>query len=143
MNNQLKLENQICFPVYAFSREMTNLYKPFLDELSLTYPQYLVMLILWEEKQQTVNQLGEKLYLDSGTLTPLLKRMEQKGILTRTRSKTDERVVLICTTEAGEKMQEKAALIPEQLVATLGLSIDELQLLKKIVNKALVRKVLA
>jgi len=143
MNDQLKLENQICFPVYAFSREMTNLYKPFLYELSLTYPQYLVMLILWEEKQQTVNQLGEKLYLDSGTLTPLLKRMEQKGILTRTRSKTDERVVLICTTETGEKMQEKAALIPEQLVAALGLSIDELQLLKKIVNKALVRKVLA
>jgi DNA-binding MarR family transcriptional regulator len=143
MNDQLKLENQICFPVYAFSREMTNLYKPFLDELSLTYPQYLVMLILWEQKQQTVNQLGEKLYLDSGTLTPLLKRMEQKGILTRTRSKIDERVVLISTTEAGEKMQEKAALIPEQLVAALGLSIDELRQLKNIVNKALVRKVLA
>lgn len=139
MNDLLKLENQICFPVYAFSREVTNLYKPFLEGLGLTYPQYLVMLILWEEKQQTVNQLGEKLYLDSGTLTPLLKRMEHKGILNRTRSKTDERVVLISTTEIGEKMQEKAALIPEQLIAALGLSIDELQQLKKIVNKALLR----
>ncbi|MFD2287046.1 MarR family transcriptional regulator [Pedobacter petrophilus] len=139
MNNILKLENQVCFPVYAFSREVTNLYKPFLDKLNLTYPQYLVMLILWEEKQQTVNQLGEKLYLDSGTLTPLLKRMEHKGVLTRTRSRADERVVLIATTEIGEKMQEQAALIPEQLVAALGLSIDELQQLKKIVNKALLR----
>lgn len=139
MNDLLKLENQVCFPVYAFSREVTNLYKPFLEALGLTYPQYLVMLILWEEKQQTVNQLGEKLYLDSGTLTPLLKRMEHKGILNRKRSKIDERVVLISATEIGEKMQDKAALIPEQLIAALGLSIDELQLLKKIVNKSLLR----
>ena len=95
MSNLLKLENQVCFPLYAFSREVTQLYKPLLDELGLTYPQYLVMLILWEEKEQTVNQIGEKLYLDSGTLTPLLKRMEQKGIINRKRvQKTVENFVV-------------------------------------------------
>lgn len=139
MIDLLKLENQICFPLYAFSRELTNLYRPFLDELDLTYPQYLVMLILWEEKQQTVNQLGEKLYLDSGTLTPLLKRMESKGMLTRTRSQSDERVVIISVTDAGEKIKKNASCIPGKLVETLGLSIDELVQLKKIINKAMKR----
>ncbi|GGE65358.1 DNA-binding MarR family transcriptional regulator [Pedobacter psychrotolerans] len=139
MNNLLKLENQVCFPVYAFSRELTQLYRPFLDDLGLTYPQYLVMLILWEENQQTVNQLGEKLYLDSGTLTPLLKRMEQKGIINRTRSTADERVVIISVTEIGEKMKEKATCIPAKLVEALGLSIDDLNQLKQIVTKALKR----
>lgn len=139
MKDLLKLENQICFPLYAFSRELTNLYRPFLEEMDLTYPQYLVMLILWAEKQQTVNQLGEKLYLDSGTLTPLLKRMELKGMLMRKRSQTDERMVIISLTDAGEKMKEKASCIPGKLVETLGLSIDELIQLKKIVNKAMKR----
>ncbi|WP_029286232.1 MarR family winged helix-turn-helix transcriptional regulator [Pedobacter sp. R20-19] len=139
MNNLLKLENQVCFPLYALSREVTQLYRPFLDDLGLTYPQYLVMLILWEENQQTVNQLGEKLYLDSGTLTPLLKRMEQKRIITRTRSTADERVVIISVTDIGEKMKEKATCIPAKLVEALGLSIDDLNQLKQIVTKALKR----
>ena len=139
MNNLLKLENQVCFPLYAFSREVTQLYRPFLDDLGLTYPQYLVMLILWEEKEQTVNQLGEKLYLDSGTLTPLLKRMEQKGIINRTRSTADERVVVISVTDIGEKMKESANCIPAKLVKALGLSLDDLNQLKQIVTKALKR----
>ncbi|NTE04601.1 MarR family transcriptional regulator [Agrobacterium tumefaciens] len=139
MNNLLKLENQVCFPLYAFSREVTQLYRPFLDDLGLTYPQYLVMLILWEEKEQTVNQLGEKLYLDSGTLTPLLKRMEQKGIINRTRSTADERVVVISVTDIGEKMKESANCIPAKLVEALGLSLDDLNQLKQIVTKALKR----
>lgn len=139
MNNLLKLENQVCFPLYALSREVTQLYRPFLDDLGLTYPQYLVMLILWEENQQTVNQLGEKLYLDSGTLTPLLKRMEQKRIITRTRSTADERVVIISVTDIAEKMKEKATCIPAKLVEALGLSIDDLNQLKQIVTKALKR----
>ena len=139
MSNLLKLENQVCFPLYAFSREVTQLYKPLLDELGLTYPQYLVMLILWEEKEQTVNQIGEKLYLDSGTLTPLLKRMEQKGIINRKRSTADERVVVVSTTDLGAGMMDRATCIPDQLIAALGLSIDELSQLKTIINKALVR----
>jgi len=139
MKNLLKLENQVCFPLYALSREVTQLYRPFLDDLGLTYPQYLVMLILWEENQQTVNQLGEKLYLDSGTLTPLLKRMEQKGIITRTRSTADERVVIISVTNTGEKMKESANCIPAKLVEALGLSLDDLNQLKQIVTKALKR----
>lgn len=139
MKNLLKLENQVCFPLYALSREVTQLYRPFLDDLGLTYPQYLVMLILWEENQQTVNQLGEKLYLDSGTLTPLLKRMEQKGIITRTRSTADERVVIISVANTGEKMKESANCIPAKLVEALGLSLDDLNQLKQIVTKALKR----
>lgn len=137
MEDLLKLEHQVCFPVYAFSREITSLYRPLLEELDLTYPQYLVMLVLWEEKEQTVNQLGEKLHLDSGTLTPLLKRLVLKGIVERTRSKVDERVVVISLTEHGLDMKAKAQCIPGKIMKTLGLSIDELLVLKGIINKVL------
>jgi len=137
MEDLLKLEKQICFPAYAFSRELTNLYRPLLDELDITYPQYLVMLVLWEEKQKTVNQLGEKLRLDSGTLTPLLKRLELKGFVHRNRSKDDERVVLISLTEKGMELREKAKEIPLKIVKCLDASIDELIQLKNILTKIL------
>lgn len=139
MTDLLKLESQVCFPVYALSREITNLYRPMLAELDITYPQYLVLLILWELKEQTVNQIGRKLQLDNGTLTPLLKRLEQKGLLTRTRNKADERVVNVSLTIQGESIKEKARCIPEQLVQALDLPLDELVQLKSIVDKILNR----
>ncbi|NHN26226.1 MarR family transcriptional regulator [Flavobacterium jejuense] len=137
MNDLLKLETQICFPVYALSREITNLYRPLLDKLDITYPQYLVLLILWEEEEQTVNQLGKKLQLDNGTLTPLLKRLEIKGIVNRTRSTVDERIVLISLTNLGKSLKEKANCIPEQLMKALGVEKEDLIQLKKIVNTIL------
>ncbi|WP_345952675.1 MarR family transcriptional regulator [Mucilaginibacter sp. PAMB04168] len=137
MEDLLKLENQICFPAYAFSRNLTNLYRPLLAELDITYPQYLVLMVLWEHKQQTVNQLGEKLYLDTGTLTPLLKRMEQKGIVSRIRSKQDERIVMISLTTSGIQLKERAKHIPLELLKCTNMSIDELLQLKALLNKVL------
>ncbi|MEO5910129.1 MAG: MarR family transcriptional regulator [Pelobium sp.] len=138
MEDLLKLEKQICFPAYAFSRQLTNLYRPLLDKLDITYPQYLVMLVLWGEQEKTVNQLGVKLRLDSGTLTPLLKRLEQKGFVNRTRSKQDERVVIVSLTEEGTKLREQAKDIPMKIVACLDVSIEELLQLKTILNKMLI-----
>ncbi len=112
----LKLENQICFPLYAASRLVTKLYQPILSRWDITYPQYLVFLLLWEKDQLTVSELGECLLLESNTLTPLLKRMESKGYITRTRSTTDERSVQISLTDKGKALQEEARLIPEQIV---------------------------
>lgn len=137
MEDLLKLESQICFPAYAFSRKLTSLYRPLLQELELTYPQYLVMLVLWEEREHTVNQLGEKLELDSGTLTPLLKRLEQKGFVHRRRSSADERVVIVSLTEAGDQLKKGAKDIPKKLVKCLDVSIEELLQLKGILNKIL------
>ena len=117
---QLKLENQICFPVYAASRLITREYQPYLEELGLTYPQYLVLLVLWEQDELTVNDIAKKLILNTNTLTPLLKRMEAQGLLTRVRSRQDERKVIVCLTEAGQEMQAKAAGIPERLVTGLS-----------------------
>ena len=139
MEDLLRLEAQICFPLSALSREITGLYRPLLDGLGLTYPQYLVLLVLWEQKEQTVNQLGEKLRLDSGTLTPLLKRMEQKGIVTRTRSAQDERVVQIALTSSGKALKQKARRIPEQLLASINASMEELQQLKNLIQKILTK----
>ena len=136
-NDILKLDNQLCFAVYAFSREITNQYKPMLHELGLTYPQYLVLLVLWQHKEQTVNQLGEQLRLDSGTLTPLLKRMEQKGVLTRTRSESDERVVMVSLTTKGKAMKTKAQCIPEKLAQSLNMSVKEVMQLQKTIRKIL------
>lgn len=137
MENLLKLENQICFPIYALSRDVIQRYRPLLDELDLTYPQYLVFLVLWEEGQQTVNQIGEKLLLDSGTLTPLLKRLEQKKLIVRQRSKVDERVVTISLTKDGEQLREKAEDIPLKLLQELNVSIEELKLMRTIAYKIL------
>ena len=134
---QLKLENQICFPVYALSREIVSRYRPLLDQLDITYPQYLVLLILWEHQEQSVSQLGEKLYLDSGTLTPLLKRLEQKKLVTRSRSKEDERIVKIKLTSEGQSLQKKAADIPKQLFEDMKVPEEELKQLKTTMEKIL------
>ena len=120
-----KLENQLCFPLYACSREMIKLYTPILDEFGLTYTQYITMLVLWEKKMVTVKQLGEALYLDSGTLTPLLKKLEAKGLVCRTRSEEDERNLIVTLTEAGEAMKAPAAVIPEQMKKCVNLTPEE------------------
>ena len=134
---QLKLDNQICFPVYALSREIVGRYRPLLDQLDITYPQYLVLLVLWEHQEQSVSQLGEKLYLDSGTLTPLLKRLEQKKLVTRSRSKEDERIVKIKLTSEGQSLQKKAASIPKQLFEDMKVPEEELKQLKTTIEKIL------
>ncbi|MEH6656552.1 MarR family winged helix-turn-helix transcriptional regulator [Leeuwenhoekiella marinoflava] len=113
----LYLENQFCFPLYAASRLTTKLYAPLLKELELTYPQYLVLLVLWENDLQTVNEIGNCLLLESNTLTPLLKRLEQKKLIKRTRKKEDERIVTIALTAPGKALQERAVLIPQQIAS--------------------------
>jgi MarR family transcriptional regulator, organic hydroperoxide resistance regulator len=116
---QLKLSNQICFPVYAASRLITREYQPYLDELEITYPQYLVLMVLWEQDKQTVNEIARKLILNTNTITPLLKRMEAQGIITRERSADDERKVWVRLSAKGLELEEKAARIPEKLAADL------------------------
>ena len=108
----LKLENQLCFPLYACSKEVVRRYTPHLDKLDLTYTQYLVMMALWEYGELSVGELGERLFLDSGTLTPMLKKMEDKGYVSRVRSSVDERRVNVRLTEAGEKLKEEAREVP-------------------------------
>lgn len=137
MSNLLKLENQVCFPVYSLAKEIVSRYRPFLEELDVTYPQYLVLLVLWEYRQQTVSQIGEKLHLDSGTLTPLLKRMEQKNLVTRMRDTGDERVVNILLTPEGGLLQQRAKAVPEKLVENLHVSTEELLLLKNVIETIL------
>lgn len=110
----LKLENQLCFPLYACSREIVKKYKPYLDELDLTYTQYITMMVMWEKKQINVKELGECLFLDSGTLTPLLKKLEQKGWVTRQRAKSDERVLIVTLTEAGDELRKKGCYSPPE-----------------------------
>lgn len=134
---QLKLGNQLCFPVYAASRLITREYQPFLDKLGITYPQYLVLMILWEEDGLPVNDIARKLILNTNTITPLLKRMEKDGIIRRKRSGEDERKVIVQLTGKGRELQEKAALIPEQLAARLAegeLMIDDLVRLKEMLD---------
>ena len=132
---QLKLDNQICFPLYALSKEIINQYRPFLDELEITYPQYIVLLVLWENDDLTVGQIGEKVQLDSGTLTPLLKRLEAKEIISRNRCKEDERIVKIELTEKGQDLKSKACSIPSKISEKINLSDDELKVIKTIINK--------
>lgn len=112
----LKLEKQLCFPLYAVSKEIVKKYKPYLDELDLTYTQYITMMVMWEHKEMNVKELGEHLYLDSGTLTPVLKKLEQKGWVKRNRAKEDERVLIVTLTAEGEKLRDKAVEIPQKLV---------------------------
>ncbi|WP_341915260.1 MarR family transcriptional regulator [Polaromonas sp. YR568] len=122
----LLLDNQLCFALYSTSLAMTKLYKPLLDELGLTYPQYLAMLVLWEKDGLTVSELGERLYLDSGTLTPLLKRLESSGLVARLRDVQDERRVHISLTAAGRKLKGRAARIPGCILSASQCSIPEL-----------------
>lgn len=137
MKDSLELENQICFPIYALAKEIISQYRPHLDLLDITYPQYLVLMVLWKEKEQTVGQLGEKVFLDSGTLTPLLKRMEQKGMVMRIRGTEDERVVKLSLTEKGKALKERAKDIPQKLMESMQVSEAELLELKTIVTKIL------
>lgn len=135
--DNLKLENQLCFPLYAASKEIVRQYKPFLDKLDMTYTQYITMMVMWEHKELTVKELGQYLYLDSGTLTPLLKTMEKKGWVERNRSKEDERVLNVSITESGEKLKELAADVPEQMADCVKLNPEEAMQLYKILYKIL------
>lgn len=138
--DSLKLENQICFPLYAASKELIKQYKPFLDEIDLTYTQYIAMMILWEKKVLTVKEMGEHLYLDSGTLTPLLKKLEAKGFVTRTRSARDERNLEVAITEKGERLKERAVTVPERMARCSQLSPEEAMTLYHILYKMLEKR---
>lgn len=133
----LELEKQLCFPLYAASREIVKKYKPYLDEIGLTYTQYITMMIFWNEKQMNVKELGRKLYLDSGTLTPVLKNLEAKGYVRRHRSSDDERVLLVDVTEEGMKLREKARNIPANIVKTVDLTFEEALELYRLLYKIL------
>jgi MarR family transcriptional regulator, organic hydroperoxide resistance regulator len=127
----LQLDNQLCFALYSASLAMTKLYKPLLDELGLTYPQYLAMLVLWEHDGLMVSEIGERLYLDSGTLTPLLKRLEASGLISRIRAVEDERRVHITLTTAGRKLKAKAAKIPDCILTAAQCPVPELMALTR------------
>jgi DNA-binding MarR family transcriptional regulator len=130
VDEELLLRRQVCFALYAASRAATALYRPLLDELGLTYPQYLVLLLLWERDGRTVKELGEELDLDSGTLSPLLKRLESAGLVSRRRSTGDERVVQVHLTRAGTALRRRALAVPRRLAAATGLSTAELARLR-------------
>lgn len=133
----LRLENQLCFPLYACAKEVTRRYKPFLDPLDLTYTQYITMMVLWDKKEVRVKDLGEVLYLDSGTLTPLLKRLEQKGLISRSRYQDDERALCVRITEEGEKLQHRAISVPKKMRACIPLNEEEMLVLKKLLSRTL------
>lgn len=133
--DQLKLENQLCFPLYTASRLVVRSYTPLLKRFGITYPQYLVMLVLWEHKMLAVTQITKLLLLDTSTLTPLLKRLEKMNLIWRKRSEADERVVMIGLTEKGEKLRQEASIIPSQLVEGLNFSEDEAVQLYKLLYK--------
>ena len=131
----LKLSNQLCFPLYACSKEIIRKYKPYLDDIDLTYTQYIAMMVLWEKKTVNVKLLGECLYLDSGTLTPVLKKLESKGYITRERSSEDERNLVVSITEEGMALREKALSIPDAMGSCVQLTAEEAGVLYKLLYK--------
>ena len=133
----LKLKNQICFPLYAASREVIKQYRPFLDKLNLTYTQYIAMMVFWEEKKISVKDLGKKLFLDSGTLTPVLKSLEVKGFISRSRSAEDERVLIAEITDEGEALREQAKSVPENVAGCVKLEPSEAMQLYQLLYKLL------
>ena len=135
--DSLKLENQLCFPLYACSKEIVRRYKTYLDKLDLTYTQYIVMMVMWEEKELNVKELGDKLFLDSGTLTPVLKKLEAKGYVTRERSKIDERTLIVTLTDSGKELREMAVDIPVGMRGCLKLSDEEMIQLRTLLGKML------
>ena len=141
MKEQLCLDNQLCFPLYACARKVTGLYTPFFKPLGITYTQYIVFLALWEKDDVSVSDLCARLYLDSGTLTPLLKKMEQEGYIKRTRSVADERIVRITLTEKGRQMEERAADIPMQVGSCIPLQPEEAAALYALLNKILAKEI--
>ncbi len=135
----LKLDNQLCFALYACAKEVTRIYKPFLDKLGITYTQYITLLVLWEQDCKTVKELGKKLYLDSGTLTPLLKKLENLGVLERIRDTKDERNVFVKLTEKGINMKNEVIEIPKEVFCSTGLSPEDAMELKERLRFLLVR----
>lgn len=133
----LRLENQLCFPLYAASREVIKRYHPYLTELGLTYTQYIAMMVLWADGRISVKELGQKLFLDSGTLTPVLKSLEEKGYVKRRRSSEDERVLIVEITEAGEKLKERAVSVPEKIAGCIRLDTEEAMQLYGLLYKVL------
>ncbi len=134
---QLHLENQVCFPLYSAANALIRAYRPLLADLDLTYPQYLVMMVLWQERSLNVKELGERLSLDSGTLTPLLKRLEGKGLVDRRRSEADERARIITVTPQGLALKGKASDIPGQLACRVGLPADRAKQLRELCHELL------
>lgn len=135
--DSLKLENQICFPLYAASREVIKKYRPYLDVLGITYTQYIIMMVLWEAKKINSKELGKKLFLDSGTLTPVLKSLEEKGYVKRYRSIDDERVLTVEITEKGQFLKEQAVNIPQKLAGCVKLDSEEAMQLYSLLYKVL------
>ena len=133
----LKIKNQLCFPLYACSKEIIRQYKPYLDQLDLTYTQYITMMVLWENQSMTVKDLGSCLYLDSGTLTPLLKKLEAKGLVTRSRSRKDERNLIVTITDEGMALRDKALFVPEEMAKCIELTPEEAGFLYRILYKIL------
>ncbi len=131
----LKLDNQLCFPLYAVSKEIVRKYKPFLDEVDLTYTQYIVMMVVWEDERVSVKEMGKKLFLDSGTLTPVLKTLEKKGLIERTRSKEDERNLIVTLTPSGKALKDKAVDIPAKMGGCLNISPEDAMELHNILHK--------
>ncbi|GAA0195076.1 MarR family transcriptional regulator [Fulvivirga kasyanovii] len=135
--SHLLLKEQLCFPIYATSRMVTRLYQPWLDKLGLTYPQYLVMLVLWEEQKLTVSQLCKRLYLNTNTVTPLLKKLRDKGLVAKERSTEDERTVHIELTQKGDKLKSQAEEIPANLVEAIDMPLEELKQMRELMWKFL------
>ncbi|WP_298444500.1 MarR family transcriptional regulator [uncultured Ferrimonas sp.] len=135
--DRLQLDNQVCFPLYSAANAVIRAYRPLLAQLDLTYPQYLVMMLLWQHQQLNVKALGQQLHLDSGTLTPLLKRLESKGFITRRRCSDDERVRLIALTEQGQALHQQAQQVPEQIRCQVKMPTDQLLQLKQLCQSLL------
>ena len=133
----LKLENQLCFPLYACAREVVKKYKPFLDDIDLTYTQYVTMMVLWEKPSVTSKEIGERLHLDSGTLTPVIKKLAEKGLVTRARSAEDERNLVVALTDAGLALRDRAACIPDQMGKCICLSPEDAATLYRILYQLL------
>lgn len=126
----LKLENQLCFPLYALSREVIKLYKPYLDKHNLTYTQYITMMVMWEEEKIIFKDLGKKLHLDSGTLTPVIKKLEATGLVTKYRTKEDDRVVAVELTDKGRSLKDEVSDIPKKMFANINVKKEDLEHLK-------------
>ncbi len=135
----LKLENQICFPLYVCAKEIVKAYKPYLDELDLTYTQYITMMVIWEHKKLRVKEVGQYLYLDSSTMTPLLKRLEEKGYVTRQRSQKDERDLIVSVTQKGMALREKALRVPQSLAACVDLDAEKAKFLYKVLYEVIAK----
>ena len=133
----IKIDNQLCFPLYACAKEIVRRYKPFLDEIDLTYTQYIAMMVLWEEKEINVKALGKRLYLDSGTLTPVLKRLEQKNLISRQRDNKDERNLIVRLTAEGEQLKEQAVEIPHKMAGCVNLDENDAAVLYRILHEML------